>query len=82
MSKKTILIKPGSMVCKAEKNIKQLNKSLSLIQNEVSLSAVKVTPSHNIQSIPPHKRNCYFDNEYSLKAHQNYSQVKSYICYI
>ena len=50
------------------------------MQNEVSLSAVKVTPDPAIRSIIPIKRNCYFDDEHPpnkpLQAYRKYSQVK------
>ena len=49
------------------------------LQTEVSLSAVKVTPDPEIESMNPTKRNCYFDHEHPpnkpLKAYQKYSRV-------
>ena len=34
-----------------------------------------MTSDPNIASIPPRKRNCYFDHEHPLSGHQKYSQV-------
>ena len=49
-------------------------------QNEVTMSAVKVTPDPNIESISPMKRNCLFEHEHPpnqpLVAYKKYSQVK------
>ena len=42
----------------------------------VSLEAIKMTPNPNIEMILPEKRNCYFDYEYPLQAHQQYSYVR------
>ena len=49
--------------------------NLSRVQNKVSLTAVKVKPDQNIETISPSKRNCLFSHEHPLKAHQKYSQV-------
>ena len=50
------------------------------VQNEVSLSAVKVTPDPDIESISPPRRDCFFDYEQPpnkpLKVYQKYSQVR------
>ena len=57
------------------------NEAKFSIQNEISLSAVKVMPNTNIVPISPIKRECYFhyehDPNHPIMAHRNYSQVKS-----
>ena len=49
------------------------------LQNEVSITAVKITPNPNIDSMKPTERKCYFDYEHPmshpLRVHKNYSQV-------
>lgn len=37
-----------------------------------------MTPNVNIQSTEPKRRNCYFNDEKPLKAHNSYSQVSQY----
>ena len=41
----------------------------------VSLGATRVSADPEIRSSDPRKRNCYFDDEYALQAHEKYSQV-------
>ena len=80
-ARNTILLKAGHLVRKlyqvnGDKNI----ITIIIMQNEVGLSAVKVTSDPDIRSIDPFKRNCYFDDEHPanqpLNAYQKYSQVK------
>ena len=55
-----------------------------LLQNEVALESVQVTSDPIIESINPTKRGCLFNSEqpenFTLKAHKKYTQVKSSIC--
>ena len=83
-ARNTILLKAGHLVRKlyqvnGEKNIITYLTYIKM-QNEVGLSAVKVTSDPDIRSIDPSKRNCYFDDEHPankpLNAYQKYSQVK------
>lgn len=70
------MIRPGHAVFHT-KNVQLIFiKNCHHSQNVVSLGATKVTPNENIRSTKPEKRNCYFGNEYQLKAHKSYSQVK------
>jgi hypothetical protein len=43
--------------------------------NIVSMDAVKVSASRNIEDIDPEKRFCLFHNEMELKVHKNYTQA-------
>ena len=81
-ARNTILLKAGHLVryqVNGEKNIITYLPYIKM-QNEVGLSAVKVTSDPDIRSIDPSKRNCYFDDEHPankpLHAYQKYSQVK------
>jgi len=43
--------------------------------NSVALTAIKLNVDEDIRSIPPDKRNCFFQDETDkIKLHQNYSQ--------
>ncbi len=44
--------------------------------NLVSLEAVDVVADQNIKDIDLEHRKCYFHDEYQLKMHTNYSQVR------
>ena len=79
-ARNNILLKPGHLVRQYIFLFEILIVHVLHAQNEVSLSAVKVTPDPDIKSLSPIKRNCYFDHEEPpnkpLKAYQKYSQVR------
>ena len=70
------MIRPGYTVLDTPNFTTSSTKRL-YSQNVVSLGAIKITPNENIRSAKPEKRNCFFGDEYQLKAHQNYSQVEA-----
>ena len=75
-AKNAILLRAGHLVRQYKKELMKLFKHKHLkFQNEVGLSAVKVTSGEDIRSISPNKRNCYFDDEHPLQAFNKYSQV-------
>ena len=59
-----------------------LEISISSLQNQVALESVRVASDPNIESIDPILRGCLFPHEqpenYTLKAHQKYTQVSKW----
>ena len=48
-----------------------------------SISATSLDASEGIKSIDPEKRNCYFEDEFPLKVHQNYTKANCLLeCYL
>ena len=75
-AKNAILLRAGHLVRQYRQEVMELLKHKYVkFQNEVGLSAVKVTSGEDIRSISPTKRNCYFDDEHQLQTFNKYSQV-------
>ena len=86
MSGDKILIRPGHTVGLFQPlvqfNAYLLNEFIYsyFLQNEIKLESVQVTSDSSIEYITPIKRGCLFNHEqpenYTLKAHKKYTQVK------
>ena len=76
-----ILIRPGHIVSNVHlfhwNNILCIHNDL---QNEIMVESVQVTSDPDIESISPMRRGCLFNHEqpenYTLRAHKKYTQVK------
>ena len=55
-------------------------KNTLFLQNEIALEPLQVTSDPSIESLSPMRRGCLFNDEqpenYTLKAHKKYTQVK------